>query len=235
MDGSYLERWDIASGEQANADSIAVSIQLMREALQKGKMINLQTNPSYNTDSEEPTDDDELITYTKENIYFPLAVFLIIAEENAYFSYTTGVNALSSSSDVWDTSFIDEFQYFLGEPLGNPKKNGYIYERSFENLDLWVNIETKETVFNWKDKTILSTDKQIFNDIVHLYPNPVNDTFSLSKNITSTTVFNLLGQEVMSFSNNQNQYDVSSLKNGFYIVKTVLENDKINSIRFVKK
>jgi hypothetical protein len=49
MDGSYLERWDIASREQANADAIAVSIQLMKEALPKGKMINLQTNPSYNT------------------------------------------------------------------------------------------------------------------------------------------------------------------------------------------
>ncbi|SDS22832.1 hypothetical protein SAMN05216503_2386 [Polaribacter sp. KT25b] len=38
-------------------------------------MINLQTNPSYNTAKEEPTDNDELIAYAKENIYFPLAVF----------------------------------------------------------------------------------------------------------------------------------------------------------------
>ena len=235
MDGSYLERWNLPSSGQSNADAIALSIQLMREALQKGKMINLQTNPSYSSDEEEPTDEDELSAYVKKHVNFPLAVFLIIAEENAYFSYTTGVNAIPSSSDLWDTSFIDEFQYFLGEPLNDPVKNGYIYERSFENLDLWVNIETKETVFNWKDKTILSTDKQTFNDIVHLYPNPVNDTFKLSENIKSATVFNLLGQEVMLFSNNQNQYDVSSLKNGFYIVKTVLDNDKTNSIRFVKK
>ena len=77
MDGSYLERWDIASSEQSNANAIAVSIQLMREALQKGKIINLQTNPSYNTDEEEPINEDEFIAYTKENIHFPLAVFLI--------------------------------------------------------------------------------------------------------------------------------------------------------------
>ncbi|KGL62193.1 putative glycoside hydrolase [Polaribacter sp. Hel1_85] len=234
MDGSYLERWDIASSEQSTADAIAVSIQLMREALQKGKMINLQTNPSYNTDEEEPTDDDELMAYTKENIHFPLAVFLIIAEENAYFSYTTGVNALSSSSDLWDTSFIDEFHYFLGEPLADPVKNGYIYERSFENLDLWVNIETKETVFNWKDKTILSTDIPSFNNTIDLYPNPVNSTFRLSKKITSAIVYNMLGQEMMQFSNNRNQYDISSLKNGFFIVKVVLENSETKIIRFVK-
>jgi hypothetical protein len=234
MDGSYLERWDIASSEQSNADAIAVSIQLMREALLKGKMINLQTNPSYNTDEEEPTDDDELMAYTKENIHFPLAVFLIIAEENAYFSYTTGVNALSSSSDVWDTSFIDEFQYFLGEPLGDPVKNGYIYERSFENLDIWVNIETKETVFNWKDKTVLSTDLPRFKDTIDLYPNPVNNTFRLSKKITSAIVYNMLGQEMKMFSRDRNQFDISSLKNGFFIMKVILENNETKIIRFVK-
>ncbi len=163
-----------------------------------------------------------------------MAVFLIIAEENAYFSYTTGVNALSSSSDVWDTSFIDEFQYFLGEPLGNPKKNGYIYERSFENLDLWVNIETKETVFNWKDKTVLSTDLPRFKDTIDLYPNPVNNTFRLSKKITSAIVYNMLGQEMKMFSRDRNQFDISSLKNGFFIMKVILENNETKIIRFVK-
>ena len=109
--------------------------------------------------------------------------FLIITEENVYFSYTTSVYALSSSSDVWDTSFIAEFHYFIGEPLGAPIKNGYIYERSFENLDLKVKIETKETVFNWKDKTVLSTDIQSFKDTLDLYPYPVNNTFRLSKKL----------------------------------------------------
>jgi hypothetical protein len=235
MDGSYLERWDKVSSEQSKANAIAMSIQLMREALQKGKMINLQTNPSYNTDDDEPTDNDELMAYTKEYIYFPLAVFLIIAEENAYFSYTTGVNALSSSSDVWDTSFIEEFHYFLGEPLGDPIKNGYIYERSFENLDLWVNIETKETVFNWKDKTVLSTDIPSFKDTIDIYPNPVNRTFRLSKKITSAIVYNMLGQEMMKFSNDRNQYNISSLNNGFFIMKVILENSETRVIRFVKK
>ena len=198
-------------------------------------MINLQTNPSYSTDEDEPTDENELITYVKENVNFPLAVFLIIAEENAYFSYTTGVNALPSSSDLWNTSFIDEFHYFLGEPLSDPVKNGFIYERSFENLDLWVNIETKETVFNWKDKTVLSTNTPIFKEVIDVYPNPVNNTFRLSKKITSAIVYNMLGQEMLKFSNNQNQYDVTNLKNGFFIMKVILENSETKIVRFVKK
>ncbi|GAA3651188.1 putative glycoside hydrolase [Flavivirga jejuensis] len=237
MDGSYLERWDFPSKNQSDANAIALSIQLMREALHKGKMINLQTNPSYSTEEEEPTDNDELLAYAKEHVKFPLAVFLIIVEEHAYFSYTTGVNAASSSSDLWNTSFIDEFHYFLGEPLGDPTKNGYVYERSFENLDLWVNIETKETIYNWKDETILSLDDTSdgFYETITLYPNPVNNTFSLSKKIKSATVFNILGKEIMSFSKNQNQYDISNLKSGVFIVKLTFENDKNKNIRFVKK
>lgn len=239
MDGSYMERWDFPSTGQTNADAIAVSIQLMREALQKGKMINFQTSPDSATEEEKPTDDEELLAYTKEHVYFPLAIFLIIAEENAYFSYTTGVNALSSSSDLWDTSFIDEFHYYLGAPLGAPIKNGYLYERSFENLDVSVNLETKETVFNWIDKTIdptLSINNGInFNTPIDLYPNPVGNTFNLSQKIKSATIFNTLGQKAMSFSENKNEYDISNLKNGTFIIKVLFENNKKQSFRFVKK
>jgi hypothetical protein len=235
-DGSYMERWDFPSSGQSDTEALAVSIQLMREALQKGKMINFQTSPDSATEEEKPTGDAELLAYTKKHVYFPLAVFLIIAEENAYFSYTTGVNALTTSSDLWDTSFIDEFHYFLGEPLGAPTRNGNIYERSFENLDLWLNIETKETVFNWKDKTILSIDDtpNVYKSI-DLYPNPVNNTFSLTKNITSVTVFNMLGQKIMSFHKNKKQFDVSNLKSGVFIVKVILQNGDKQTIRFVKK
>ena len=235
-DGSYMERWDFPSSGQSDAEALAVSIQLMREALQKGKMINFQTSPDSATEEEKPTDAIELLAYTKEHVYFPLAIFLMIAEEHAYFSYTTGVNALSTSSDLWDTSFIDEFHYFLGEPLGDPTKDGYLYQRSFENLDVSVNLETKETVFNWKDKTILSIDDtpNIYNTI-DLYPNPVKNTFKLSKKITSATVFNLLGQEIIAFRVSKKQYDVSNLKNGVFIVKIILEDGEKQTIRFVKK
>lgn len=235
-DGSYMERWDFPSSGQSDAEALAVTIQLMREALLKGKMINFQSSPDSSTEEEKPTDAAELLAYTKEHVYFPLAVFLMIAEENAYFSYTTGVNALSTSADLWNTSFIEEFHYFLGEPLGDPIKNGYIYQRSFENLDVSVNLETKETVFNWKDKTILSlNDTPSINKTIALYPNPVNNTFSLSKNITSATVYNMLGQKIMSFSENKNQYDVSNLKNGFFLIKVITENGSKQTIHFVKK
>ncbi len=153
-DGSYLERWAFFNRAftQSEADAIVTSIQLMREALMKGKIINLQSDPGYTTDLPEPTTRAEKMVFMQEYVHFPLAVFLIIAEKNAYFSYNMGVNTASNSQEVWDASFIKEFGYYLGEPLGEPTKNGYVYKRSYDNLDLTVNVSTKETSFIWKNK-----------------------------------------------------------------------------------
>lgn len=70
---------------------------------------------------------------------------------------------------------------------------------------------------------------------VRIYPNPTTTGFSLSKNITSATIYNLLGQKVMSFSENKKQYDVSNLKNGLFLVNITLQNGEKKIIRFVKK
>ena len=194
MDGSYIERWDFPSTGQSDAEAITVSIQLMREALQKGKMINFQTSPDSATEEEKPTDATELLAYTKEHVYFPLAVYLMIAEENAYFSYATGVNAISSSSVLWNTSFIEEFDNFLGEPLGDPVKEGYLYRRSFENLDVWVNVETKETGFTWKGKTATETSRTTCIEGTNLSLNGTISDFSAEQN-TTNTVSNILNEE----------------------------------------
>lgn len=153
-DGSYLERWSMfnrnVSG-QTEADAICVSIQLMREALLKGKMINFQTGPG-ETGGEAPASYEDKLVYMQKNVYYPLAIFLIVAEKYAYFSYTSGVNAHpTSSNDVYDASFIKEFSYKLGAPISEPVKNGYEYSRSYENVDVWVNVQTKETRFDWKE------------------------------------------------------------------------------------
>ena len=168
FDGSYLERWTLRnrSSKQTEADAVGVSIQLMREALAKGKIINLNAHPHDNfldgsrTDQygetitdELPTDPAKLRQFIEDNIYFPLAVFLISAEEGAYFNYKTGVNALSRSTDYWDTSFVDELNYYLGPPLAEPTRNGYVYTRSFENLNVTVDLETKQTTFDWINKS----------------------------------------------------------------------------------
>jgi hypothetical protein len=93
----------------------------------------------------------------EEHVNFPLAVYLIAAEENVFFSYQDGVNAADDDS-VWDTSYMDVFNRSLGEPLGSPVRDGYIYTRSFEYVDVWVNLETFEAELTWRDGPVSPED-----------------------------------------------------------------------------
>ncbi len=84
---------------------------------------------------------------------------------------------------------------------------------------------------------VLSNDK-FDSASFSYYPNPVNDVlnFDYSANITGVEVFNILGQQVIAKSFNQNnvQLNVSQLAAGTYVVKVTTENaSKI--IKVVKK
>lgn len=153
LDGSYLERWDYAYDfelpAQTTADAISLSMQLMREALAQGKFINFQTG-SYSGEEGLDSYEDKL-AYMQDNIDFPLAIFLIIAEENAFFSYQGSVNAIESAQEVWDCSDLEELTRPLGAPLGDPTKDGYIYTRSYQYVDVWVDVESKEAKLTWRD------------------------------------------------------------------------------------
>ncbi len=158
-DGSYLERWSFPGTALNEAEATAISIQSMREALSKGKEIHFQTSPHDTGGDAEPDDFEGKVQYAKDNVSYPLAVFLIVAEEGAFFSYQASVNAKSSAQEAWNTSFIDEFSYRLGAPLGPPTKDKFIYQRSYENLDVWVDLTTKEARLDWKDKTKVATSE----------------------------------------------------------------------------
>jgi len=153
LDGSYLERWtytlDYEFPSQTKADAISLSMQLMREALAQGKMINFQTDPQ--TDDPVPDTYEAKQDYMADHVDFPLAVFLIVAEKNAFFSYQLGVNALPSAENVWDTSYIPELNHPLGKPLGDPIKTGYIFTRSYEYVDVWVDVQSQKAVLTWRD------------------------------------------------------------------------------------
>ena len=154
LDGSYLERWDIALSDydfpsQTRADAVSLSMQLMREALARGKFITFQSGRTAEDDGLVFDSYQDKVRYMKKNLDYPLAIFLIIAEKNAFFSYQQGVNANPGAEEVWDSTFIDELTRSLGEPLGDPVKNGYIFTRSYENVDVWLDLETEKATLTW--------------------------------------------------------------------------------------
>ncbi|MDF7826658.1 putative glycoside hydrolase [Pontiellaceae bacterium B12227] len=175
FDGSYLERWLMWDREslidQSEGDVAVNSIQIMREALSLGKMINLQSGPDGPGIEDDPAPAGSANmaarrAYAEKYVDFPLAVFLIVAETNAYFGYNMGVNAIEASynDDVWDTSYIAAFNRPLGAPLGDPSRNGYVYTRSYEHVDVWVDVDSKETVLAW-DSVDADADADGLNDL----------------------------------------------------------------------
>ena len=154
MEGSYLEGWASpdpdSSTPQSTADAIAVSIQLMREALAKGKIIMFKT--AGNSSSQEKLED---------TVDYPLALFLIVAETNAYLSYQGSVDARQAAW-LCDTSYVPEFSRPLGRPLGDPARDGYVYTRSYEHVDVRVDIATGEALLAWDS---LDTDADGMPDL----------------------------------------------------------------------
>tara|TARA_B100000809_G_scaffold144339_1_gene141923 strand:+ start:14206 stop:15021 length:816 start_codon:yes stop_codon:yes gene_type:complete len=68
-----------------------------------------------------------------------------------------------------------------------------------------------------------------------LSPSNVSEVFKISKEILSAEVYNLMGQIVKTYENNQNEYNASDLSSGVYLLRAQLKSGTTQSIRFVKK
>ncbi len=76
----------------------------------------------------------------------------------------------------------------------------------------------------WNTSTNLSVDNPtVSNQIINYFPNPTKDivNFNLNEKIESITIYNLLGQEVLSKQVDSQEFvlDITNLSNGTYIVK----------------
>jgi hypothetical protein len=71
-----------------------------------------------------------------------------------------------------------------------------------------------------------------------MYPNPATTNFTIEalENVENVSVYNVLGQEVISTTANSKivTVDVSSLQNGIYVVRTSI-NGNVSATRFVKE
>lgn len=71
-----------------------------------------------------------------------------------------------------------------------------------------------------------------------VYPNPAYDFFTLNTNqeVKQISIYNIIGKEVKTYvSNPDNQYDLSELKRGIYILRIFGKDDHlIKAIRLSK-
>ena len=81
---------------------------------------------------------------------------------------------------------------------------------------------------------VLSVDKNSKQiDNVKLFSNPVTSTLKLSKTVLKASIYNIRGQKINSFKNN-NSFNVSNLKTGVYFLNITLENRQKQTLQFIK-
>ena len=84
----------------------------------------------------------------------------------------------------------------------------------------------------------LGTDKFEVNGAIYLYPNPSSNYFALNATTTKVEIYSMTGQLVKSFNSSQskqNQFPISDLNKGMYIVKALNENNEIQEMKLLKQ
>lgn len=68
---------------------------------------------------------------------------------------------------------------------------------------------------------------------INIFPNPVTDYLKVNGDFTKAIIFDITGQKVMQGSTNE--FNLSNLNNGMYIVNLYNKGEFIGSSRFIKK
>ncbi|WP_182868622.1 putative glycoside hydrolase [Rhodopirellula sp. JC639] len=132
-----------------NSDSkecMLKDIQAMAESGKQGKIVVFKAWPGFAwTDNEAmamPLARKKQLAAA--NITFPLAAFLVGAQEHSYFIYNWGYRMRHGCLE-----WYPELDKKLGPPLADATKTGWVLERDFQHAHVWVNLETKQAKIDW--------------------------------------------------------------------------------------
>jgi hypothetical protein len=144
-DGAIVEHFNAFQSQQP--EQIAEDIDRMIRAGKAGKIVILKAFPGLSWLDKDMMrlPQTELIELAKQRIEFPLAAFLIVAEEHSYFNYTWGYRA-QHGAYAW----YPEYDHRLGPPKGDAVRNGAEYRREFEYASVYLNIESKQAEIIWQ-------------------------------------------------------------------------------------
>lgn len=158
FDGSYIEGFEHENFGMTYADYLAEGIEAVQKSAREGHIIAMTLGIGDVAENSEVGFYDQrkgvvLNDTFSDRLDYLLAIFLVCAEKYSYVyphdGYSVNEKKGENDSSVWLKTF-PQYQYKLGAPIGPAKKEGYIYKRSFEHLDVWLDIENKKAKLNWK-------------------------------------------------------------------------------------
>jgi hypothetical protein len=150
--GSYLEGFEHENFGMTYEDYLAKGIETVQKTAREGKVIALSIGLGKALKNAKAGIDDVRKRIDKNSninkrLDYVLAIFLVCAEKNSYVYPHDGYGV--KNSITWLKTF-PQYEKKLGAPKGPALKDGYVYTRSFEHLDVWLDIKNKKAVLNWK-------------------------------------------------------------------------------------
>lgn len=156
----------------------------------------------------------------------PVTINEIVENETSYLAFSTVV-----STNVVELPYTLEpgWTMIVGVGVAEPVAKGYEH----------TSIDIVSTVGSQNVPVTISGEWLDINEnaleSVNVYPNPMNNILVIeSDNIMNVSIFNAIGQEVLSVEN-RNEINVESLESGLYFVR--ITDNKNNSVvrKIVKK
>lgn len=139
----------------SRAEYLAKGIEAVQQAARSGKIIAFTIGLGNYTDTD--MDDKSRSTDPKSDLFFQerltyaLSLFLVCAEEHSYFMFSDGYGVDGGRNKLWMKQ-LPEYTRPLGPPKGPAVKNGYVYKRSFQYVDVSVDIENETANMVWKQQ-----------------------------------------------------------------------------------
>jgi len=156
-------------------------------------------------------------------------------ETNAYEYSATNANVLTSGSEGSWISIDIPFSDFncINTPPGNACPSVSDFAQFVITSDLGV--VYYDNLYLHKN-TLGVSSFEAAN--IKMYPNPASTTFTIDAQdiVSNVSIYNILGQEVISNTPNNNQatIDISSLQVGVYVVKATI-NGNVSTSRIIKE
>lgn len=189
-----------------------------------------------------------LLTFFKGNTQCPAPsnlVYSTINTQDALLSWTE-----NGTATTWDVTVVPDF--YVGAPL--PTDSYYVSSTNpftFVNfpptgcnvffvrsrcsatvVSQWVALATSgcdTNVFSYL-ATLSNNDFSINNDNnIKVFPNPSSTIFKIvsDTNIDKITIFDTLGKEILTQTQNNNEVNIEKLSKGIYLIEITSENEKI--------
>jgi len=138
----------------------------------------------------------------------------------------TGVSCINSALTSFDirngnNTAITNLEFSL---LGNNSLTCVFVDDAAWSTTNWTYVPASVTfVNNQAECDALSVSDNTFETQINLYPNPVKDSFTIinksNYTLENLSIYDMLGKLVLQTNNTNNTIDVSTLKNGIYLVK----------------